>query len=67
MNYYLSVIPYFGAVEAGVAPKIALTNNPDSKVFLFILIIICLLFIILYFIFYINILLTSCPYFKVCF
>lgn len=30
MNYYLSVIPYLGAVEAGMAPKISVAHNPDT-------------------------------------
>jgi hypothetical protein len=33
MNFYLSVIPYYGAAEAGISPKIALSSNPDAKVF----------------------------------
>lgn len=33
MNYYLSIIPYLGAVEAGVAPSIVLTTNPDPSRF----------------------------------
>lgn len=32
MNYYLSVVPYLGAVEAGLAPKIAVRRNPDAQV-----------------------------------
>jgi len=32
MNYYLSVIPYFGAMEANVAPQITLKHNPNQKV-----------------------------------
>lgn len=28
MNYYLSVLPYLGAVEAGLAPSVALLSNP---------------------------------------
>jgi hypothetical protein len=33
MNYYLSIIPYFGAVAAGVAPPIALSYNPNPELF----------------------------------
>lgn len=33
MNYYLSVIPYFGAVEAGLAPNVVLKYNPDEERF----------------------------------
>jgi len=33
MNYYLSVIPYLGAVEAGLAPAISVKFNPDEKKF----------------------------------
>jgi hypothetical protein len=32
MNYYLSIIPYFGAVNAGIAPNITLKYNPDESV-----------------------------------
>ena len=32
MNYFLSVVPYLGAVEAGMAPRVVLKENPDSKV-----------------------------------
>lgn len=30
MNYYLSVVPYLGAMEAGVVPLIEITYNPDT-------------------------------------
>jgi hypothetical protein len=33
MNYYLSVLPYLGAVEAGLAPRVALLSNPDPTRF----------------------------------
>lgn len=33
MNYYLSVIPYFGAVDAGLAPMISIKYNPDPTIF----------------------------------
>jgi hypothetical protein len=33
MNYYLSVIPYFGAYEAGFAPKIVLATHTDDERF----------------------------------
>lgn len=32
MNFFLSVIPYFGAVEAGLAPPISLKENPNPQV-----------------------------------
>eukprot|EP01040_Poterioochromonas_malhamensis_P013895 gene13895-15334_t len=33
MNYYLSVVPYLGAMEAGVVPLIEITYNPDTTRF----------------------------------
>eukprot|EP01038_Epipyxis_sp_PR26KG_P007487 gene7487-10202_t len=33
MNYYLSVIPYYGAVEAGIAPKVSLKRDINSTLF----------------------------------
>jgi hypothetical protein len=33
MNYYLSIIPYFGAVKAGLAPPVAIKYNPEPSNF----------------------------------
>ena len=33
MNYYLSVLPYLGAMDVGLAPAISIKYNPDPTVF----------------------------------
>merc|ERR1719440_1755042 len=33
MNYYLSVLPYLGAMKEGLAPMISITFNPDPSIF----------------------------------
>ena len=33
MNYYLSILPYFGAVSVGIAPRIVIPTNPDPASF----------------------------------
>lgn len=33
MNFYLSVIPYYGAVQAKLAPSISLAYNPNNTLF----------------------------------
>jgi hypothetical protein len=33
MNFYLSVIPYLGAVQAGIAPSISFSHNPNSTLY----------------------------------
>lgn len=33
MNYYLSILPYLGAVSAGMAPRISILETPDPSKF----------------------------------